>query len=74
MKPSGSNSLVNSIKQFSVLMPLQCLLFFWGWTLECQLLIIQSLERFNYISCINQVGSRALSVFFPKLMAGFHLL
>ena len=40
MKPSGSNSLVNSTKQFSVLMPLQCLLFFWGSTLECQLLII----------------------------------
>ena len=71
MKPSESNSLVYSIEQFSILMPLHCLLYFSGLMLECQLLIIQSLERFSYISCINQVCNGALSVFFPKLTVGF---
>ena len=34
--PFESNSLVSSIEEFSVLMPLQCF-FFLGLTLECQL-------------------------------------
>lgn len=48
MKPSELNSFVYSIKQFSVLMPLQYLIFFSGLTLECQLVILQSPERFSY--------------------------
>ena len=57
IKPSESNSLVSSIKQFSVLMPLQCLLFFLGLTLECQLVIIQSPEWFSYINTIHKSSS-----------------
>ena len=49
MNPSELSSLVSSVEQFSVFIPLQCLLFFLGLTLECQLEIIQSLEQFSYI-------------------------
>ena len=48
-------------------MHLQCLIFFPGLTLECQLLIIKSLEWFNYIQCINQVCNSALSAIFSKV-------
>ena len=49
LKSSELNSLVSPIEQFSVLMPLQYLLFFLGFTLECELVIIQSPEWFSYI-------------------------
>ena len=43
--PFESNSLVSSIEEFSVLMPLQCFLFFLGLTLECQLVKKYSLQN-----------------------------
>ena len=71
-KPSDSSSLLYSMEQFSVLVPLQCLLLFLGSTLECQLLIMQS-EGFSHTRC-NQVCNGAVSVFYPKSSVGVYSL